>query len=130
MALKKFCPHRGCTTLVDGGYCEKHQQPDHKRYDDRRGSSASRGYSARWQRYRVIFLRHNPLCVMCEAKGIIKPATDVDHKQAVNGPNDPLFWEPSNHQALCHGCHSRKTVQVDGGWGNNAKDDGWTTFER
>lgn len=39
-------------------------------------------------------------------------ATDVDHvlARARGGTND---WV--NLEALCHGCHSRKTNRVDGG---------------
>lgn len=37
-------------------------------------------------------------------------ATEVDHIIPVTGPDDPLFWEESNHQPLTHECHSRKTM--------------------
>jgi len=36
-------------------------------------------------------------------------ATQVDHIQPVLGPSDPLFWEHTNHQPLCHSHHSQKT---------------------
>jgi 5-methylcytosine-specific restriction endonuclease McrA len=35
----------------------------------------------------------------------------IDHIVPVTGPDDPRFWDMSNHQALCsraHGCHDRK----------------------
>jgi 5-methylcytosine-specific restriction protein A len=35
-------------------------------------------------------------------------ATDVDHVVPHRGDRQ-LFWDTSNHQALCHSCHSRKT---------------------
>lgn len=28
-----------------------------------------------------------------------------------------LFWDPSNWQPLCAGCHSTKTAKEDGGFG-------------
>ena len=43
-----------------------------------------------------------------------RASCDVDHIKAVDGPNDPLFWETLNHQALCHSCHSRKTSRGRG----------------
>ena len=62
-----------------------------------------------------MFLAQHPICAIL---GCGQLATDVDHKIAVDGPNDPLFWEESNHQALCHSCHSEKTVKENGGFGN------------
>ena len=59
--------------------------------------------------YRESYLRANPLCVHCDKEGELTPATQVDHIQPVLGPNDPLFWEPNNHQPLCHSHHSQKT---------------------
>lgn len=64
-----------------------------------------------------MFLGEHPLCLKCEEVGIVKGSTDVDHIKPA-GPNDPLFWEPTNHQALCHKHHSEKTAKEDGGWGN------------
>ena len=44
-------------------------------------------------------------------------ATDVDHIIPVEGPLDPLFWDETNWQSLCHPHHSRKTNAEDGGFG-------------
>jgi len=73
--------------------------------DLQRPSSAKRGYGRRWQRYRLTFLASHPMC-NC---GCGYPATDVDHIIPVSGPDDQLFWDPDNHQALTHSCHSKKT---------------------
>jgi 5-methylcytosine-specific restriction protein A len=85
-----------------------HRPSGHRTYDQQRGSAAARGYGYRWRIYRRWFLRRNPLCSCGQA------ATDVDHIKAVSGPDDPLFWEPSNHQPLCHPCHSAKTRRENG----------------
>lgn len=48
----------------------------------------------------------SPLCVMCQAKGRVAAATEVDHIVAlVNGGTDT----PDNRQALCGDCHAEKT---------------------
>lgn len=60
------------------------------------------------------YLRRHPIC----ACGCRQPAEEVDHIIPVTGPDDPLFWEPSNHQGLTKACHSRKTARDDGGLGN------------
>ena len=85
-------------------------KPGPRQHD--RPSSARRGYGRRWQKYREAFLADHPLCqcgTWCCPFGCSRLATDVDHIQPVSGPDDPLFWEESNHQALAHECHSRKT---------------------
>lgn len=71
-----------------------------------RPNSAARGYGSRWRKYRLAFLSRHPVC----ACGCGHGATDVDHIKPVDGPDDPLFWDPKNHQPLTHECHSRKTM--------------------
>jgi 5-methylcytosine-specific restriction protein A len=102
-------------------YCPAHARQETRRYDQERGSAASRGYSSRWRAYRQMFLRAHPLCEICESEGKLTPASDVDHRQAVSGPGDPLFWDPANHRALCHACHSRKTAMEDGRWSGSTR---------
>lgn len=79
-----------------------------------RPSAAARGYDKAWQQRRNAFLRQNPLCSDCERQGVLTPAYHVDHKiaKAKGGTDDE-----SNLQALCHSCHSRKTVRCDNGFG-------------
>jgi 5-methylcytosine-specific restriction enzyme A len=115
---KRPCSHAGCPELIEAGCCPRHTQAraeERRRQDRQRGSAAARGYGSRWRRYRAWFLAL-PENVLC-ACGCGRLSTDVDHIQAVTGPDDRLFWEPTNHQALAHECHSRKTVREDGGWG-------------
>jgi 5-methylcytosine-specific restriction protein A len=77
---------------------------------ERRPHASARGYGARWQRYRMAYLREHPLCVECLSRGRTEAATDVDHVRPATGPDDPTFYDPANHQALCHRHHSRKTA--------------------
>ena len=83
---------------------------------DHRLSAHRRGYTRKWAKYAKWFLAQ-PENVLCALPGCHQPSTDVDHIVPVSGPDDPLFWEPTNHQALCHPHHSRKTVRTDGGFG-------------
>jgi 5-methylcytosine-specific restriction endonuclease McrA len=32
----------------------------------------------------------------------------TDHIVPVTGPDDPRFYDESNHQSLCNRCHNRK----------------------
>jgi len=114
------CSHPGCPGLVRGrgSYCETHEREHRDRYELGRGSSASRGYGARWRRLRKIFLAAHPLCE--DPYGIhasyseVSPSTDVDH---IIARKDGGTDEWNNLQALCHECHSRKTAIENGNWG-------------
>jgi 5-methylcytosine-specific restriction protein A len=111
---KSCCRKPGCRNLVDKpGFCFEHVKEKHMQYDRYRESSSKRGYDSKWRKYREYYLAKHPLCVKCG-----RIATDVDHIKAVNGQSDPLFWVESNHQSLCHECHSRKTALENGGLGN------------
>ena len=77
-------------------------------HDQARGTAASRGYDADWQRLRRDFLAVHPMCVACAAEAIVEPATDVDHVIPVRqAPSRRL--DPSNLQSLCGRHHRAKT---------------------
>ena len=78
-------------------------------HDRTRGSASERGYGWRWQQYTRGFLADNYAC----ACGCQMPATLVDHIVPINGPEDDLFWDERNHQALTRDCHNRKTKRAD-----------------
>jgi len=89
-------------------------------HDHARGTAAQRGYDGKWRVYSKSFLQRHPWCQCdrCKVSSTPLPAQHVDHIIAVNGPRDPLFWRESNHRAMAHACHSRKTAIHDGGFGN------------
>ena len=64
--------------------------------------------TAAWQRVRADVLMREPLCRHCAARGLVVPATDVDH---MNGADDNRL---ESLQPLCHECHSRKTARDQG----------------
>ncbi len=65
--------------------------------------------SAAWKRLRAQVLAEEPLCRMCTARGLVVPATDVDH---IEDSRDDFTDDNSreNLQSLCHECHSLKTA--------------------
>ena len=104
----RVCTRPGCAGLVRGSVCSV--CGPRRQADDNRPNATERGYGARrWKRYRKAFLAENPLCAECLRHGETIPADTVDHIVPVTGPDDPTFWDRSNHQALCRSCHSRKT---------------------
>ena len=112
---KKPCAAPGCPELIKPGqtYCTKHRRETYKRYDEQRGTASQRGYGSRWARYARIFKRAHPLCRACELEGRVTPTHVVDHIEPIEGPDDPLFWDPSNHQSLCERCHNVKRATED-----------------
>ena len=114
-APKRPCP--GCGALSNG-LCPSCKSKTRKVENAGRASSNERGYTWRWRQYSKRFVRENPLCAMCLAKGETEASAMTDHITPVSGPDDPLFWDPANHQALSWSCHSIKTNTEDGGFGN------------
>lgn len=114
------CSHPGCSALLNGkdSKCEAHKAQARKASDQRRGTSAERGYGGAWRAARAAFLRANPLCQCadCDALGRLLPASVVDHIRPHKG-DKRLFWDQSNWQALSKPCHDRKTARHDGGFG-------------
>jgi len=72
--------------------------------------------SGRWKNARKKFMARYPTCVDCG-----RPGRQVDHKIPHRG-NLTLFWDVRNWETRCWSCHSRKTTQQDGGFGNPIKE--------
>lgn len=115
-ALQRPCARPGCHNLVDSGLCD-----DCARERERqRGSAHARGYTRRWEKYRLWFLHRNPFCgdrlpgtaatmdSRCAVEQRVTIARVVDHIVPHRG-DQRLFWERTNHQSLCKDCHDAKT---------------------
>jgi 5-methylcytosine-specific restriction protein A len=123
-----------CGELVTKGKCPACTQRAAKAEKDtpnERKSAHARGYGKRWQKYRPVWFGKHPFCgdrlsgssaehSFCVADGRITGPPNakmvVDHIVPHSGPDDPLFWDASNHQTLCEACHNRKTATEDGGF--------------
>jgi 5-methylcytosine-specific restriction enzyme A len=117
------CKKPGCGGIAKNPgknpYCCSHEDLKKQRFERPRGKTAARGYGGRWRKVREIYLSANPLCVMCKSDDVIEPAKVVDHKIPHAGPNDKLFWDETNFQALCKCHHDIKTSTEDGGFGRS-----------
>lgn len=60
--------------------------------------------TTQWRRLRAMFIKENPLCVVCESVAEV-----VDHKLSIKDGGDPLAWE--NLQSMCHKCHNSKSAK-------------------
>jgi 5-methylcytosine-specific restriction endonuclease McrA len=60
------CSIPGCPELTPGGPCERHRRAQQREQDERRGTSAERGYDANHRRLRILcFQRDAWRCVDC-----------------------------------------------------------------
>ena len=86
-----------------------------KAYNAKRDPAITAMYRCKqWFKLRARVKHEEPVC---RTRFCGQLATDVDHIRPHKG--DPrLFFDRGNLQALCHGCHSRKTSRFDGGFGN------------
>ncbi len=64
-----------------------------------------------WQQTRKRILRHNPLCVRCQAVGVVRLATIVDHCVPAKDYDD--FFDTENLYPVCMQCHSDITKHYD-----------------
>lgn len=79
-----------------------------------RPSAARRGYGRAWQKLRRLQLAREPLCRICRGAGLSVAARHVDHVVPLRAGGANKL---SNLQSVCAGCHSRKTVMADRGFG-------------
>lgn len=111
---KAKCSMPGCPNrAIAHGRCAFHPRGDDLG-QARRLSAARRGYGPEWKKIRETVLAQH---------GIPKeewPLYDVDHYPAYDAS-----VEPDHHKytltPVLHGEHSRKTVLVDGGFGNKVR---------
>ncbi len=120
-AAPRPCTYPGCRSLADrGSRCAAHAVQLRREVDQRRGTSAQRGYGSKWQKAREAWLRAHPLC-QCEdcdeGRKRVTAASVVDHKVPHKG-DMRLFWDRNNWQSMAKECHDRKTAREDGGYGN------------
>lgn len=76
-----------------------------QRAPDTRPSRHARGYDSKWSKASKGYLAKHTECVICGM-----PSQHTDHIVPHNR-DWSLFWDSTNWQALCHSCHSKKTVQ-------------------
>ena len=97
MKAPTVCNVPGCGEIVVKGKC-----PEHER-ERRKVRPRNPFYStAGWDRIRKAYLKRHPQCERCRTA----KATDVHHvdENTSNNLDDNL-------EALCHGCHSKQTLQ-------------------
>ncbi len=70
-----------------------------------RPTAQARGYDSAWRKARAGYLAKHPFCVFCYQRGQRVMASHVDHIVPHKGDKS-LFWDKTNWQSLCQGCHN------------------------
>lgn len=104
------CPCGGRKVNGKCDRCNRGKQQSRREYDQRRGSSTERGYDAAWQRFRKGYLMAHPLCVDCEAMGIVAAARDIHHIAKLRD-NPEAKYDESNLMGLCKMHHDMRTAK-------------------
>jgi len=78
-----------------------------------------------WRRRRALQLKQHPLCVMCESRGVVTPATVADHVKPHRG--DWNSFRLGALQSLCSACHNayKRRLDLDGYQSDLIDQDGW-----
>jgi 5-methylcytosine-specific restriction protein A len=77
-----------------------------------RSGANARGYDRQWERAAALFKIHNPLCLGCEAVGLVTATEVVDHVVPHKGDAD-VFWDRRRWQAACKWHHDVVKQQLE-----------------
>lgn len=106
------CSHLRCNNprTKYSSLCLEHGGRDtQKYYADKDRQEANALYqTSRWSRHRQLHLSKHPLCHACLQRGIVTPATDIDHVFAWRHLGKDAFYN-NFFQCLCHECHASKS---------------------
>jgi 5-methylcytosine-specific restriction protein A len=85
-----------------------------KAVEVRRIGATPRTRGRAWMETRARWLRKHPLCIHCQAQGLVTAAEEVDHVIPLwMGGRD----DETNFQSLCKACHAAKTAEEAKGRG-------------
>ena len=102
----RVCAEFGCADMSYETRCEKHRRLKAAEYRNRSLAWSWVYRDKRWAPLRRKVLAEQPICarIGCENR-----STEVDHKVGLRDGGAP--FDRINLQALCHGCHSAKTLE-------------------
>lgn len=98
-----------CGGTISGGKCNRCKRLQHRAPEIARPSAHRRHYGRPWRKTRDAFLKQNPFCSDCAAKGFpVEVAVDVHHLKKVSDRLD-LLHDHKNLLPLCKRCHTIRT---------------------
>ncbi len=92
--------------------------PERKAFGGRHKDNSAFYNSRKWRKFATNYRLKNPICVHCEAEGLVGPAEVVDHIQGLNyllsqGIN---ALDETECQGLCHAHHNKKSGKETHGY--------------
>lgn len=97
--------------IRDAGEIRRRRAAERARVNNPAQMEAKRIRSTkRWQDLRELKLKADPLCQLCERRGRLVPATEVDHVVPLVDRPD-LAYEWANLMSICRPHHNRKTAR-------------------
>lgn len=82
---------------------------------DQRLNFRQRGYTPEWDKLSRDHRRQHPLCLGCEAMGLVEVATQVDHIVPHQGNRD-LLLDTANLQSCCDWHHNAVKQKLEQLW--------------
>lgn len=77
-----------------------------------RSGARARGYTRQWERSAALFKVQHPLCLGCEAVGLVSATEVVDHVVPHKGDLD-VFWDRNRWQPACKWHHDVVKQQLE-----------------
>lgn len=71
--------------------------------------------SYKWRKLSKAYKAKHPLCLHCQAKGLVEAVKVVDHVLRINAGGAP--YDECNLQSLCEKCHNSKSSYEAKGYG-------------
>ena len=68
-------------------------------------------HTSRWTKLSRAIREERPLCAECQRRGILRPATCVDHLTPWPICGESGFFDRANLQPLCDDCNNRKGIR-------------------
>ena len=90
---------------------QPHRRSTRHKPRESRAHSTARGYGRKWSKFRAAFLRANPLCEYCLARGQVTAASVVDH-DLPHEHDLELFWN-NTFTALCKHDHDSTKQRME-----------------
>jgi 5-methylcytosine-specific restriction protein A len=85
--------------------------PKHKPRERTVNKQALQSYyqTRQWKRLRHLKFAANPVCELCEEKGLTRQTEEIHHVNPIDidRPDPSLIFDYDNLMSLCNECHSR-----------------------
>lgn len=83
-------------------------KPKRKAQSGRKTNDSKIYQTADWRRFRLMYISENPICELCELKGLTVEGKELDHINPIRLGG--AMYDVDNVQFLCRSCHAKKSA--------------------